>query len=108
MNDTSVTDSRKLLMTLAGLVLIVLAPFLPVLVIILVNANVVWIATAITLFLLSLMALLQSPRLTQTLPISDTGLLIMQYFVLAFASIVAARVVADFAQKSRTFAATIL
>ena len=88
--------------------IVALAPFLPVLVILLVNANAGWIGTAATLSLLSVVALLQSFGFTQPLPISAGGLVVLQYFVIAFASIVVAWVVADFAQKSNTFAATIL
>ena len=88
--------------------MVALAPFLPVLVILLVNAKAGWIGTAATLSLLSVVALLQSFGFTQPLPISDAGLVLLQYLLVAFATIVVAWVVADFADKSSTFSTAIL
>jgi len=83
-----------------------LAPLLPGLVIMLLNPKAGWIGAVITLFLLSLVAFLQSSGLTQALPIGDTGLVIIQYFVLATACMVFTWIIADFAQKSNKVAAT--
>ena len=83
-----------------------LAPTLPVLVILLLSPKAGWIGAAITLFLLSLVAVLQSSGLTQPLPIGETGLIIIQYFVIAIACMVFTWIVADFAQKSNAVAAT--
>ena len=86
--------------------IVALAPFLPIMVILLVSPAAGWVSAAVTVFLLSLVAFLQSSGFTQALPIGDTGLVIIQYLVIAFACIVVAWVVADFAQKSNTLAAT--
>jgi diguanylate cyclase (GGDEF)-like protein len=51
-------------------------------------------------------AFLQSSGLTQALPIGDTGLVIIQYFVLATACMAFTWIIADFAQKSNKVAAT--
>jgi diguanylate cyclase (GGDEF)-like protein len=83
-----------------------LAPFLPVLVILLVSPKAGWIGAGITLFLLSLVAVLQYSELTQALPLGDASLIIIRYFVLAMACIVTAWLVADFTQKSNALAAT--
>ena len=83
-----------------------LAPLLPGLVIMLLNPKAGWIGAVITLFLLSLVAVLQSSGLTQPLPIGETGLVMIQYFVLATACIVFTWIIADFAQKSNEVAAT--
>jgi diguanylate cyclase (GGDEF)-like protein len=83
-----------------------LAPLLPALVIMLLNPKAGWIGAVITLFLLSLVAVLQSSGLTEPLPIGGTGLVIIQYFVAAIACLVFTWIIADFAQKSNEVAAT--
>lgn len=86
--------------------IVALAPILPALVILLLNPKAGWIGAVITLFLLSLVAVLQSSGLTQPLPIGGTGLVIIQYFVAAIACLVFTWIIADFAQKSNEVAAT--